>query len=261
VKNSNNYNKLLFIFKPSLLFFSALALNLILHELSHALAAYLLHVKSTMYQLYVNPDTEHATLAQNIIIAATGPFFSLCLGLVFWWAYQKQSSSSIKMFSLYGAVFGISIFLGNTFAASLGGDFHIVGLMINLPKTAGYVISVVGLVALSVFMFNMGKHFISFHLPFETTKATMILYMIIIPVFIGTALIILTYLPLTANSISNRITEIIFWIFTLIGAFRYKPKAHISKNNFSQINWFDIGVTTGTVILVRLLANGIDFTP
>ena len=227
--------------------------------MSHALAAYSLHIKSTMYQLYVNPDTQHASVIQNIIIAATGPFFSLCLGLVFWLAYQKQSSSSIKMFSLYGAVFGISIFLGNTFATSLGGDFHTVALFINLPKTISYVISFVGLVALSIFMFNMGKHFMSFYLPFKTTKATMILYMIVVPVFIGTALLILTYLPLTANTISDRITESIFWIFTLIGALRLKPEENPPKNNFSPINWFDIGVTISIIILVRILAKGIDF--
>ena len=222
--NANNKSKAILIFKPTSLFFSALVTNFILHELSHAIAAYLLHIKSSMYQLYVNPDSAHANLSLNIIIAATGPVFSLCLGLLFWWIYKKQSFSSIKLFSLYGAITGINIFFGNVFATSFAGDFHNVELFINLRQTVSYIISGIGLLALITFMFYIGKQLMLFYLPFKTTKATMILYMIIMPVILGIALLLLTYSPLPPNSISNRIIESMFWIFAVIGALRFKQK-------------------------------------
>ena len=259
--NANNQSKAILIFKPTLLFFSALVTNFILHELSHAIAAYLLHIKSSMYQLYVNPDSAHASLSQNIIIAATGPVFSLCLGLLFWWVYKKQSFSSIKLFSLYGAITGVNIFFGNVFATSFAGDFHNVELFINLRQTVCYIISGIGLLALITFMFYMGKQLMLFYLPFKTTKATMILYMIVMPVILGIALLLLTYSPLPPNSIPNRIIESMFWIFAVIGALRFKQEENTLKTNLSQMNWFDISLTIGVIIVVRIMARGIDFNP
>src|ERR1700674_1310629 len=134
MSNTKKYPEISFSLKPTLLFFSALAMNLILHELSHAITAYLLHIKSTMYQLFVNPDIEHASRIQNIFIAVSGPFFSLFLGFLSWLFYKTYSDSTIKLFSVYSAVFGISIFLGNLFATSLGGDFHTAASIANVPN-------------------------------------------------------------------------------------------------------------------------------
>src|SRR5688572_19146307 len=99
----NNFTTIGYAFKPVLLFFLALVLNLILHELSHALIAYWFGINSTMHQLSVSFDHNTASVTQNIIISVTGPIFSLCLGVLFWLVYWKISHSSIKLFALYCA--------------------------------------------------------------------------------------------------------------------------------------------------------------
>src|SRR5689334_4269549 len=123
-----------YAFKPVLLFFLALVLNLILHELSHALIAYGFGIHSTMHQLSVSFDHGTASPTQNVIISITGPIFSLCLGMLSWLVYPKISTSSIKLFALYCAIFGVSIFLGNLFATMLGGDFHVAARALNVSQ-------------------------------------------------------------------------------------------------------------------------------
>jgi hypothetical protein len=252
---------ILFILRPIFAFFSALAINLILHELSHAIAAYLVGVKSTMYQLYVNPDTEHASKQQNIFITATGPIFSLMLGLFSWLLFKKYSVAKRNLFFLYSSIFGISIFLGNLFATSLGGDFHTVADKIGIPNFIKYILSIIGVLSLCYFMYKMGKHFMEFKSENENLKKQIILILIVLPVIFGTLLTIIVYMPLPQNSISNRIIESFFWLFTLVGAIRHKKIDNSTVYSLSKIDWADIAITVGTVITIRIMSLGISFTP
>ncbi len=68
--------------RPTLLFMTAFALNVSPHEVMHALTAYMLGFSSTLYQMWVNPDTAEATPRQLLAIAVAGPIFSLAAGLV-----------------------------------------------------------------------------------------------------------------------------------------------------------------------------------
>lgn len=64
-------------------FFSAYALNIVLHELAHAVAAYELGIRATAYHYFANIDLA-AGARRRIIVAAAGPLFSLGLGLTCW---------------------------------------------------------------------------------------------------------------------------------------------------------------------------------
>lgn len=251
----------LIIAKTTLLFFSALAINFILHELSHAGAAYLLHIKSTLFQQYVNPDIANATKFQNLTITAVGPIFSLCLGLAFWTNYKMNSTNSVRLFSLYAAIFGISIFLGNLFATALGGDFHVAAIILQIDKTTQIILTIIGLLSIIIFMYNIGGHFISFQISNESSKNKIIAYTILLPVILGTAFSILVYLPLPPDFISNRIIESFFWIFALINAFKLRQKKVTSGKTISSFNLFDILLTISMIILVRIMSHGIVFNP
>lgn len=251
----------LIVAKAILLFFSALAINFILHELSHAVAAYLLHIKSTLFQQYVNPDTAHATKFQNLTITAVGPIFSLCLGLAFWAYYKLNSTNSARLFSLYAAIFGVSIFLGNLFATALGGDFHTAAIILQIDKTTQIILTIIGLLGIIIFMYNMGGHFISLQISNESSKNIIIAYTILLPVILGTAFSILVYLPLPPNFISNRALESLFWIFALVNAFRLRQKKVTLSKTISPLNLFDILLTISVIILVRIMSHGIEFNP
>ena len=63
--------------RPTLLFVVAYALNVTPHEFVHALTSYSLGFNSTVFQMWVNPDSAQATASQLAIIAVSGPLFSL----------------------------------------------------------------------------------------------------------------------------------------------------------------------------------------
>lgn len=249
-----------YIFKPILLFFAALVINFTLHELAHALAAYLLGIKSVMHQLSVSFDRDAANRTQQIIIALTGPIFSLCLGLSFLLVYRNISSASAKLFALYGSIFGVSIFLGNLFATSLGGDLHLVAKALNLSQPAIYALSFTGLALMCVFMYTMAGQFMTFTVP-DVTRARLILLTILLPWIVGTALTIVVYLPMSLSAIQNRVSESIFWIFTLVGAFISKNKINAGNRIITPVDWVDIGMVVSLILIVRLMARGINFIP
>ena len=74
--------------RPTLLFVVAFALNVTPHEIVHAITSYLLGFNSTVFQMWVDPDSAEATPRQLAIIAVSGPLFSLAVGAVCWMLYR-----------------------------------------------------------------------------------------------------------------------------------------------------------------------------
>jgi hypothetical protein len=58
----------------------AFALNVTPHEIVHAITSYLLGFNSTVFQMWVNPDSAEAMPRQLAIITVSGPLFSLAVG-------------------------------------------------------------------------------------------------------------------------------------------------------------------------------------
>jgi len=147
--------------RPTFLFVAAFAVNSTPHEFAHAVTAYLLGFSSTVFQMWVDPNTAGATPGQLAAIAAAGPIFSLTLGVFGWTLYRwrfRQRPSGLIFLML--AIVGIYAFLGPMSVAALGGDFNRTLTFLNWPKTAVIVVSGAGLVALPTFMFFMGRELV-----------------------------------------------------------------------------------------------------
>src|ERR1700736_5308342 len=76
--------------RPTLLFVVAYALNVTPHEIVHAITSYVLGFDSTVFQMWVNPDSAEASPSQLAIIAVSGPLFSLLVGAVCWTLCQRR---------------------------------------------------------------------------------------------------------------------------------------------------------------------------
>lgn len=106
--------------RPTLLFVMAFALNVTPHEIVHAITSYLLGFNSTVFQMWVNPDSAEAAPRQLAIIAASGPLFSLALGAVCWMLYQRRFRDRPSGLAfLMIAMVGIYSFLGPLAGAAL----------------------------------------------------------------------------------------------------------------------------------------------
>jgi hypothetical protein len=76
--------------RPTLRFVVAFALNVTPHEIVHAITSYLLGFNSTVFQMWVNPDSAEAMPRQLAIITVSGPLFSLAVGAVCWMLYRRR---------------------------------------------------------------------------------------------------------------------------------------------------------------------------
>src|ERR1700688_3673258 len=136
-------------FRPTLLFVVAYALNVTPHEIVHALTSYSLGFSSTVFQMWVNPDSAEATPSQLAIIAVSGPLFSLLVGAVCWLLYQRRfRERPSRLAFLMMAMVGIYSFLGPLAGAALGGDFHIALTFLHIPTTVAYLASAIGFLLL-----------------------------------------------------------------------------------------------------------------
>jgi hypothetical protein len=247
--------------KTILLFFSANALNLSLHELAHSITAWLLNVPSTLFHFYVDIDQNEATVSDQVIIAASGPVFSLLAGGSSWIFYKRSNTVTAKLFLFYAAIFGISTFFGNLFSTALAGDFSKVTLLLHFPKSLRYFISGLGILALSSFMFVAGRKFLNIGLSEEPQKTLTCINGLSIPWLLGTGSLILAYAPLPPHFVTDIVASSVFWSFSIIGAATGKLAAQTIHFSKVSVSMMDIVLFFMSLVIVRILALGIHFNP
>jgi hypothetical protein len=188
--------------RPTLLFVAGYALNITPHEAVHALTSYSLGFSSTLFQMWVNPDSARATSRQLATIAAAGPVFSLAVAAL--------------MFLMLAMV-GVYSFLGPLAGSALGGDFNLAFTFLDVPKAVRYAASAMGFVLLPCFMFFIGRKLVGWaRSNFGRVKA--VGCTTVAPWLIGTALVLLVYWPLPSFLIGSTLGGSVFWPFAVVGA-------------------------------------------
>jgi hypothetical protein len=135
--------------RPTLLFAVAFALSMTPREVAHAITSCLLGFNSTVFQMWVNPDSVEATSRQLAILAASGPIFSLTVGAVCWVLYQRRfrdRPSGVTFVMI--AMVGIYSFLGPLAGAALGGDFRTAFTLLHISMPLSYLASAIGFILL-----------------------------------------------------------------------------------------------------------------
>ena len=238
------------------LFFAAYSATCTLHELSHALTAYALGVPATLFHFFANIDREHVTQPQLAWIRAVGPVASLGFGLVFWLVSRSLRGRPHELTFLYLAIFGVSFFLGNTFSIAFVGDFSRIAELLEIPQRVRYAIALTAAIALCAFNYFVGRELARWA-PVDAGRGEAVTRLVVVPVVVGTALVLLAYIPMPGNFVMGWITPSVFWIFAAIGVWR------ASNTSGSLLAWGgpirkgDIVFALGAVITVRILTTGL----
>lgn len=242
--------------RPTLLFVVAYALNVTPHEFVHALTSYSLGFNSTVFQMWVNPDSAQATASQLAIVAVSGSLFSLSVGVVCWLLYQRQFRESPSGLAfLMMAMVGIYSFLGPLAGAALGGDFHIALTFLHIPTTVAYLASAIGFLLLPAFMFCIGRELLRWA-PRGFNRAESVGCVTLAPWLVGTSVLLLLYWPLPRFLVGSTIGGSVFWVFAVLGAaigFPTKSRAE----TVSSLTRADIILSAIALTIVRLLVHGI----
>src|SRR5262245_11441409 len=92
------------VLRPVLAFIGAYVLTTSLHELAHAATAYWLGVPSTLFHFYVDVDLTNQTPYVQGLVRASGPVFSLVLGVLCWFLHRAVRGSWLELPLFYLAV-------------------------------------------------------------------------------------------------------------------------------------------------------------
>lgn len=247
------------LLRPILWFATAYTINIILHESTHALTARCLGFRSTLFNLWVNPELTQATTTQRAMIATAGPVASLCVGLLCWLAYGKARNSSAGMPLAYLSSFGLTIFFGNLLSASFVGDFSIAAVALGLPMAARYLVSLIGALSVGVILFFTGRELRRWA-PRQVGRIAGAIGTVALPALVGTALVILVNQPLPASFVAARVGEGSVWVVAAVGALTGRDDPASSDTGL-QLRWADCAVAIVVVLLVRFMAQGISLIP
>jgi hypothetical protein len=246
--------------RPIVWFATASMMTTVFHELTHAVVAYALGVRSTLHNYFVHlePTTEQAASNMPAIIGVAGPSLCLVLGLVAWIAFTRARGSAAELPLLFVAVFGLATFSGNLVSASFVGDFSRAAIALHLPMPARYALSLAGVVGTAALHFRAGRELTRW-VPPATGRLAGTLGIIVVPVIVGMAIVIIANIPSASPTV--RIAEASFWIFAAIGAFVKGAADQPAVRGADPLRWADGAALLLAILIVRMLIRGISFVP
>ena len=247
------------VLRPIVLFAAAYTIIGILHELLHALTAYVLRVPFTIFHLYVHLEPGDGDFNRVAVIRAAGPTFCLFLGLACWLAYKKANGSRAALPLLYIAWFGVVTFFGNAMGTAAVGDFSSLAITFGLPMSVRYAVAVVGLLTICGLSFFMGSELRRWA-PEGVSSVTAMIGMIVLPVVAGTLLALLIFMPMPWDWVLARLGESAFWIFAALGTFVSRKRSADSTRDLG-LHWPDLALLLTAVVVARVMAIGIAYTP
>jgi len=245
--------------RPIVLFVATYTLVNILHEGTHALTAYALHVPSTLFHVGVNLDQSRATANQLAVIGVSGPLLSLAFGLLCWGLYMRTRRSRPGLFFLYLAMFGTGTIFGNLISTSFVGDFSRAASTLQVPMAIRYAASIVGVLSLCGLSFLVGMELRRWA-PVGAQSVKAMLGMIVLPVVVGTVIVLLSLLPMPTPLAVGRASEALFWIFGAVGALVSRKLPSGNSPDLS-VGWADVALLLAALLAVRLMVPGIALTP
>jgi hypothetical protein len=245
--------------RPTLLFFSAFAINASVHEAAHACAAFLLAIPAQLFHFYATVDLSRASILDQAVVRAAGPIMSLALGALCWLAYRAARGTWRELPLFYLAVFGVAMFLGNVLSTAFVGDFSNAAIAAHIGMPIRIAITVLGWVLLVAFALFAGRVLRGWSTS-AVAGVRPALELVLLPAAIGTAAIIIIYQPMPLNDALARVSEEAFWLFVAIGVAPRSSREARGEHPFAvrRGDWI-LAITA--IALVRLLALGVPLVP
>lgn len=242
--------------RSTLWFATAYTAVIIVHECAHGLVAAALGLDATLFHFWVNIDRNNiATAWQRAAFGVAGPVSSLGVGVSAWLFYRGWRRAVAAAPLLLLTACGVSNFFGNLMSAAFIGDFSNVAGWLGLPMLVRYVMSALGAIAVAWVLFVSGRELRRW-MPATWSRPTAALVGIVLPVALGTALVILINQPVAIPGFAaSRAGEGVMWLFAAAGAaLAPTPPADAG---IAKISWLDAGTAVTVVAIVRLLVRGI----
>jgi hypothetical protein len=113
---------------------------------------------------------------------------------------------------------------------------------------------------LAAFLYRMGREISQWTSP-KPSPLQAALQVIVWPVVLGTALVIIAFLPLPPAFIQDWIASSSFWAFAAVGVVVGQMRASAGKTREVPVQAIDLVAAVGVLLVVRVLAHGINLAP
>jgi hypothetical protein len=233
----------------------------IVHELAHAMLAYALGVRSTLFSYFVDLELTPAQAAnyQGAIIGVAGPLIGLLLGMFAWLAFRRVRDSGAGLPLVYFTIFGVGTFFGNLMSIAFIGDFSAVARTLGLPMGVRYALAGIG--ALSTAAIHLwGGRTLAHWAPTGAGRVRSMVGVVALPVVLGMALVMVANQPMPSTFAAARLGEASLWLIAAAGALVAGQQSR-NGNLDLQVRWFDCAVVLFALLVVRLLVPGVPLTP
>lgn len=185
-----------------LLYIAAYLLTIVLHEVAHAVMALALGDHPFLYNTSVQNTSRQLSNTAHVLIAATGPVFSLLQGATLLLLVRRnQSTSPSALFWLFMSVFGLINFFGYLMLAPLakGADTGQIVARLHVPAAVQWAVAAGSLGCLMLLISSTARLFLR-QLPAAlqadpAAKTSGMRALLLWPWLVGSVVLVLLALP------------------------------------------------------------------
>ena len=242
--------------RPTLLFASAYLLNGVLHEVAHALAAFLVGVPAVLFQYRVDVRPEDGAPWQHAAIAGAGVASSLLFAAVCAWGYRRAEGKPGQLPLLYLAALAAMIAFGNMMSDA--GDIARIEDVLDLPAVTDRVMTSLGFVGLVAALIAAGRELRTWFAP-DRSKGEGILGYIVLPALAGTGIAAAASQPMPEAFTWARLAEGAVWIVAAVAAWNSRLQSRSGRH--PEWSVLDALLATAAAFTVRAVVPGVIVLP
>jgi hypothetical protein len=242
--------------RPTLLFCAAYLLDGVLHEVAHAIVAFLLGVPAVLFQYRVDVRPEDAQPWQHALISGAGAIVSGAFALLCTWAYRRAAGRPGQLMLLYLAALAAMMFFGNMMSEV--GDLARVEDVLEFPSAVRTVMTGVGFLGLVGVLSVAGRELRTWFAA-GMSRAGGVLVFIVIPAVVGTGLASWLSQPMPQSFTLARYAAGALWIVAAISAWNTRLRPSVEHR--PEWNVVDALVAITAAGAVRALVPGIIVLP
>ena len=242
--------------RPTLLFAAAYLLNGVLHEVAHALAAFLVHGPVVLFQYRVDVRPEDAAPWQHAVIAAAGVVSSIVFAAICAWGYRRAEGKPGQLPLLYLAALGAMIAFGNMMSDA--GDVARIEDVLDLPAVTDRVMTSLGFIGLVAALIAAGRELRTWFAP-DVSKGKGVLIFIVFPALAGTGIAAAVSQPMPQAFTWARLAEGVVWIVAAIAAWNTRLQPRTGRH--PEWSVLDALLAAAAAISVRAVVPGVIVLP
>lgn len=236
--------------KCTVLFFTAVMLFGLGHDIARAMAAGAVGIPVTVHDVFLLLDRQPGTPTEALAVHLAPVIFSAFVALLGAWTYGQVREASPRTFWLYLTTLGSMTFLTAVTATAFSGGLHDIATDRGIPFVVQIAVSVTGGLLLVSVMWQAG------------VRLQPPLAALVIPLVAATVARLLVYAPMPELMAATMLTGMAPWTIAVVGSFwhwQHSVSAARSEVRPMTLPVSAVAFAVLLVVVVRMMKDGMLF--